>query len=103
MMRAVASVPPPAPHGTISCTGRCGYWACAAVAARSKSAASTFVLASARLWTLATVLPSRGGGRQNSARPSTELNPFLLVAKELETTRDFYQKVLGVEIATERP
>src|SRR5690349_17426953 len=27
MMRAVASVPPPAPHGTISWIGRLGYWA----------------------------------------------------------------------------
>ncbi len=30
MMRAVASVPPPAPHGTISVTGRSGQAACAA-------------------------------------------------------------------------
>ena len=35
--------------------------------------------------------------------PITELNHFLLVAKDLEKTRDFYQKVLGLEIATERP
>jgi catechol 2,3-dioxygenase-like lactoylglutathione lyase family enzyme len=34
--------------------------------------------------------------------PITELNHFLLVAKDLEKTREFYQKVLGLELA-ERP
>ncbi len=34
--------------------------------------------------------------------PITELNHFLLVAKNLERTRNFYQKVLGLELA-ERP
>ena len=34
--------------------------------------------------------------------PITELNHYLLVAKDLEKTRDFYQKVLGLELA-ERP
>jgi catechol 2,3-dioxygenase-like lactoylglutathione lyase family enzyme len=34
--------------------------------------------------------------------PITELNHFLLVAKDLERTREFYQNVLGLEIA-ERP
>ena len=34
--------------------------------------------------------------------PITELNHFLLVAKDLERTRNFYQKVLGLELA-ERP
>jgi len=34
--------------------------------------------------------------------PITELNHFLLVAKDLEKTKKFYQKVLGLEIA-ERP
>ena len=33
----------------------------------------------------------------------TELNHFLLVAKNLERTRDFYCKVLGLEVAQERP
>ena len=31
--------------------------------------------------------------------PITELNHYLLVAKNLEKTRDFYQKVLGLELA----
>jgi len=34
--------------------------------------------------------------------PITELNHFLLVAKNLERTKDFYQQVLGLELA-ERP
>lgn len=34
--------------------------------------------------------------------PITELNHFLLVAKDLERTKNFYQRVLGLEIA-ERP
>jgi catechol 2,3-dioxygenase-like lactoylglutathione lyase family enzyme len=34
--------------------------------------------------------------------PITELNHFLLVAKDLERTKDFYQKVLGLDLA-ERP
>ena len=34
--------------------------------------------------------------------PITELNHYLLVAQDLERTRDFYQKVLGLELA-ERP
>jgi catechol 2,3-dioxygenase-like lactoylglutathione lyase family enzyme len=34
--------------------------------------------------------------------PITELNHFLLVAKDLERTKEFYQNVLGLEIA-ERP
>ena len=34
--------------------------------------------------------------------PITELNHFLLVAKNLERTKEFYQKVLGLEIA-DRP
>lgn len=34
--------------------------------------------------------------------PVTELNHFLLVARDLERTRNFYQRVLGLEIA-ERP
>ncbi len=34
--------------------------------------------------------------------PITELNHYLLVAKDLEKTRAFYQKVLGLELA-ERP
>jgi len=34
--------------------------------------------------------------------PITELNHFLLVAKDLERTKDFYQRVLGLEVA-ERP
>jgi catechol 2,3-dioxygenase-like lactoylglutathione lyase family enzyme len=35
--------------------------------------------------------------------PITELNHYLLVAKNLERTRDFYQKVLGLDLASERP
>lgn len=35
--------------------------------------------------------------------PITELNHFLLVAKNLEKTRRFYQKVLGLKLASERP
>jgi catechol 2,3-dioxygenase-like lactoylglutathione lyase family enzyme len=35
--------------------------------------------------------------------PITELNHFLLVAKNLERTKEFYQRVLGLEIAKERP
>jgi catechol 2,3-dioxygenase-like lactoylglutathione lyase family enzyme len=34
--------------------------------------------------------------------PITSLNHFLLVAKDLERTKDFYQRVLGLEIA-DRP
>ena len=34
--------------------------------------------------------------------PITELNHYLLVARDLERTKDFYQKVLGLELA-ERP
>jgi catechol 2,3-dioxygenase-like lactoylglutathione lyase family enzyme len=34
--------------------------------------------------------------------PITELNHYLLVAKDLERTRNFYQQVLGLELA-ERP
>jgi len=34
--------------------------------------------------------------------PITELNHFLLVAKDLERTKDFYRQVLGLDIA-ERP
>ena len=34
--------------------------------------------------------------------PITELNHYLLVARDLERTRDFYQNVLGLELA-ERP
>src|SRR5262245_2768943 len=41
MMRAVASVPPPAPQGTITCTGRFGYWACAVAANATSSAKSS--------------------------------------------------------------
>jgi len=33
----------------------------------------------------------------------TELNHFLLVAKNLERTKDFYCRVLGMEVAKERP
>src|SRR4051812_43806649 len=40
MMRAVASVPPPAPHGTISVTGRSGHAACAPAAANPLPIAS---------------------------------------------------------------
>jgi catechol 2,3-dioxygenase-like lactoylglutathione lyase family enzyme len=35
--------------------------------------------------------------------PLTSLNHYLLVARDLEKTKDFYQKVLGMEIASERP
>ncbi len=35
--------------------------------------------------------------------PITELNHFLLVAKDLERTKDFYCEVLGLEIDKERP
>lgn len=35
--------------------------------------------------------------------PVTELNHYLLVAKNLEKTRRFYQKVLGLKLASERP
>ena len=35
--------------------------------------------------------------------PITELNHYLLVAKNLEKTKKFYQHVLGLEIASERP
>jgi len=35
--------------------------------------------------------------------PITELNHYLLVAKNLEKTREFYQRVLGLEISGERP
>ena len=35
--------------------------------------------------------------------PVTSLNHFLLVAKDLERTKDFYQRVLGMEIDTARP
>jgi catechol 2,3-dioxygenase-like lactoylglutathione lyase family enzyme len=34
--------------------------------------------------------------------PITELNHFLLVAKDLERTKEFYQRVLGLEVA-DRP
>jgi catechol 2,3-dioxygenase-like lactoylglutathione lyase family enzyme len=35
--------------------------------------------------------------------PITELNHYLLVARDLEKTRDFYKDVLGMEVAAERP
>ena len=35
--------------------------------------------------------------------PVTELNHYLLVAKNLERTRKFYQQVLGLKLASERP
>jgi catechol 2,3-dioxygenase-like lactoylglutathione lyase family enzyme len=35
--------------------------------------------------------------------PITELNHFLLVAKDLERTKDFYCNVLGMQVAAERP
>ena len=35
--------------------------------------------------------------------PITELNHYLLVAKNLEKTKKFYQDVLGLELASERP
>jgi len=35
--------------------------------------------------------------------PITELNHYLLVAKNLERTKKFYQKVLGLQLASERP
>ena len=35
--------------------------------------------------------------------PVTELNHYLLVAKNLEKTKKFYQDVLGLKIARERP
>ena len=35
--------------------------------------------------------------------PVTELNHYLLVAKNLERTKNFYQKVLGLKLASERP
>src|SRR5262249_21477541 len=35
--------------------------------------------------------------------PITALNHFLLVSKNLERTRDFYCRVLGFEVAKERP
>jgi catechol 2,3-dioxygenase-like lactoylglutathione lyase family enzyme len=35
--------------------------------------------------------------------PVTELNHYLLVAKNLEKTKTFYQKVLGLKLASERP
>ena len=35
--------------------------------------------------------------------PITELNHYLLVAKNLERTKKFYQKVLGLELSDERP
>ena len=35
--------------------------------------------------------------------PITTLNHFLLVSKNLERTKDFYCRVLGFEVAAERP
>ena len=35
--------------------------------------------------------------------PITELNHYLLVAKNLERTKKFYQKVLGMKLSGERP
>lgn len=35
--------------------------------------------------------------------PITELNHYLLVAKNLERTKEFYQQVLGLELSDERP
>ena len=35
--------------------------------------------------------------------PVTELNHYLLVAKNLEKTKKFYEKVLGLKLASERP
>jgi catechol 2,3-dioxygenase-like lactoylglutathione lyase family enzyme len=35
--------------------------------------------------------------------PITELNHFLLVAKDLERTKDFYCRVLGMEVDEKRP
>lgn len=35
--------------------------------------------------------------------PITELNHYLLVAKNLKKTKKFYQDVLGLELAAERP
>jgi catechol 2,3-dioxygenase-like lactoylglutathione lyase family enzyme len=35
--------------------------------------------------------------------PITELNHYLLVAKNLEKTKKFYEKVLGLKVARERP
>jgi catechol 2,3-dioxygenase-like lactoylglutathione lyase family enzyme len=35
--------------------------------------------------------------------PITELNHYLLVAKDLERTKDFYCRVLGMEVDRERP
>src|SRR6185295_17093743 len=44
MIRAVASVPPPAPQGTISCTGRCGYCAWVAAATSDSNTASSVLI-----------------------------------------------------------
>jgi catechol 2,3-dioxygenase-like lactoylglutathione lyase family enzyme len=35
--------------------------------------------------------------------PITELNHFLLVAQDLERTKDFYCRVLGMEVDSQRP
>jgi catechol 2,3-dioxygenase-like lactoylglutathione lyase family enzyme len=35
--------------------------------------------------------------------PVTELNHYLLVARNLEKTKKFYQTVLGLKLASERP
>jgi catechol 2,3-dioxygenase-like lactoylglutathione lyase family enzyme len=35
--------------------------------------------------------------------PITELNHFLLVAKDLERTKEFYQRVLGMDVDKARP
>ena len=40
---------------------------------------------------------------ESSTMPITELNHFLLVAKDLDRTKDFYCRVLGMEVDTQRP
>ena len=40
---------------------------------------------------------------EDTTMPITELNHFLLVAKDLERTKDFYCRVLGMEVDKQRP
>jgi catechol 2,3-dioxygenase-like lactoylglutathione lyase family enzyme len=47
-------------------------------------------------------MPQNRGVTRGESMPITELNHYLLVAKDLERTRDFYENVLGLELA-ERP
>src|SRR3954467_11196334 len=54
------------------------------------------------MWSCASALPNKQSA-SGGPMPITDINHYLIVSKNLERSKKFYEEVLGLKVASERP